>query len=161
MIANYSATLRQMFPNAQIIIDRFHIIQLAMKAAHITCLNLQRMITNKHSRIYKRLKANWQFSITDHAKIDLTQARCFKGINKFMYPQDALQLFFELSQQFKQSYEVYQSILTTQQTRTFTEFAAIIEQYELNQQRIKSFQLSKEPNWYQECLLLDAIERSH
>lgn len=31
MIANYSATLRRMFPNAQIIIDRFHIIQLAMK----------------------------------------------------------------------------------------------------------------------------------
>lgn len=50
-----------------------------------------------------------------------------------MYPQDALQLVFELSQQFKQSYEFYQSILTTQKNRTFTEFATIIEQYDPNQ----------------------------
>ena len=50
-----------------------------------------------------------------------------------MYPQDALQLVFGLSPQFKQAYEVYQNILTTQQTRTFAEFATIIEQYEPNQ----------------------------
>lgn len=81
MNANYSAPLRQMFPNAQIIIDRFHIIQLAMKAVQTTRLNLQRAINNKHSRVYKLLKTNWQFFITDHIKLDLTRARWFNGIN--------------------------------------------------------------------------------
>ena len=56
---NYSTPLRQMFPNAKIIIDRFHIIQLAMKAVQSTRITIQRAIYNKHSRVYKLPKSNW------------------------------------------------------------------------------------------------------
>lgn len=47
MNANYGVPLRAMFPNAQIIIDRFHIIQLAMKAVqspHVSHYNEQLII---------------------------------------------------------------------------------------------------------------------
>ncbi|XZO08071.1 transposase [Weissella paramesenteroides] len=67
MNTNYAVSLRAMFPNAQIIIDRFHIIQLAMKAVQSTRITLQRTIDNKHSRVYKLLKSNWQFFITDQS----------------------------------------------------------------------------------------------
>lgn len=129
MNANYSAPLRVMFPNAQIIIDRFHIIQLAMKAVQSTRITLQRTINNKRSRVYKLLKSNWQFFITDQSKIDTTQPRWFKGINEYLYPQDALQLIFGLSPKFKQDYKIYQAILRAQQSRSFDEFSAILSQY--------------------------------
>lgn len=41
--------------------DRFYIIQLAMKAVQFTHITLQRTVNNKHSRVYKQLKYNWQF----------------------------------------------------------------------------------------------------
>ena len=94
MNANYESPLRLMFPNAEIIIDRFHIIQLAMKAVQSTRINLQRTIDNKKSRVYKLLKSNWQFFITDRSKINFAKARWFKGINEYLYPEDALQLIF-------------------------------------------------------------------
>ena len=82
MSANYGVPLRAMFPNVQIIIGRFHIIQLAMKAVQSTRITLQQTINNKRSRIYKLLKSNWQFFITDQSKIDTTQSRWFKEINR-------------------------------------------------------------------------------
>ncbi|WP_165207092.1 transposase [Weissella sagaensis] len=62
-------------PNAQIIIDRFLIIQLAMKAVQSTRITLQLTINDKRSRVYKLLKSNWEFFITDRSKIDTTQPR--------------------------------------------------------------------------------------
>lgn len=126
MNANYGVPLRAMFPNAQIIIDRFHIIQLAMKAVQSTRITLQRTINNKHSRVYKLLKSNWQFFITDQSKINTTQSRWFKGINEYLYPQDALQLIFGLSPKFKQDYKIYQAVLRAQRSRSFDEFSTIL-----------------------------------
>ena len=147
MNANYSTPLRQMFPNAQIIIDRFHIIQLAMKAVQSTRITIQRAINNKHSRVYKLLKSNWQFFITNLTKLDLNQTRWFKGINEYMYPQDALQLVFGLSHHFKQAYEVYQAILTSQQNHSFDDFSAIIAQYKPNHSAMDQVILSYKKNY--------------
>lgn len=130
MNANYGVILRAMFPNTQIIIDRFHIIRLAMKAVQSTRITLQRTINNKRSRVYKLLKSNWQFFfITDQLKIDTTQPRWFKGINEYLYPKDALQLIFGLSPKFKQDYKIYQAVLRAQRSRSFDEFSAILSQY--------------------------------
>ena len=130
MSANYGVPLRAMFPNAQIIIDRFHIIQLAMKAVQSTRIILQRTINNKRSRVYKLLKSNWQFFITDQSKIDTMQSRWFKGIIEYLYPQDALQLIFGLSPKFKQDYKIHQAVLRAQRSRSFDEFSTILSQYE-------------------------------
>jgi len=129
MNANYETPLRLMFPNAEIIIDRFHIIQLAMKAVQSTRIKLQRTLDNKKSRVYKLLKSNWQFFITDRSKINFAKARWFKGINEYLYPQDALQLSFSLSPNFKQAYDVYQAILAAEKSQSFEQFESIISNY--------------------------------
>lgn len=146
MNANYGTPLRAMFPNAQIVVDRFHIIQLAMKAVQSTRITLQRAIDNKRSRVYKLLKSNWQFFITDQSKINTVQPRWFKGINEYLYPQDALQLVFGLSPKFKQAYQVYQTILSAQQSRSFNEFSEILSQYEPNHSAMDQVMVSYKKN---------------
>jgi len=146
MNANYGTPLRVRFPNAQIIIDRFHIIQLAMKAVQSTRITLQRAINNRRSRVYKLLKSNWQFFITDQSKIKTTQSHWFKGINEYLYPQDALQLVFGLSPKFKQAYIVYQAVLRAQHSRSFDEFSEILLQYEPNQSAMDQVILSYKKN---------------
>lgn len=138
MNANYQTPLRIMFPNAQLIIDRFHIIQLALKAVQSTRINLQRSLDNHKSRIYKLLKSNWRFFITDASRLNYQEARWFRGINEFMYPQDALQLAFSISPNFKQAYDVYQAVLNSQRHRDFDDFQDILENYQLNHSAMDS-----------------------
>ena len=76
--------------------------------------------------MYKLLKSNWQFFITDQSKINTTQSRWFKGINEYLYPQDALQLIFGLSPKFEQDYKIYQAVLRAQRSRSFDEFSTIL-----------------------------------
>lgn len=108
----------------------FHIIQLTMKAVHFTSITIQQTINNKHSRIYKLLKSNWQFFITDQSRIATMQPRWFKGINEYLYPQDAPHLIFGLSPKIKQDYKIYQAVLRAQQSRSFDAFSVILSQYE-------------------------------
>ncbi|WP_165964767.1 transposase [Periweissella cryptocerci] len=59
MNANYQTVVRRMFPNAQVVIDRFHTVQLAMKAVQSVRTGYQNTVDNR-TRIYKILKSNWK-----------------------------------------------------------------------------------------------------
>lgn len=59
--AQYIYFIKHIFPNAQIIIDRFHIVQLTARALDKCQTTLINHI-NKHSREYKLLKFHWKHS---------------------------------------------------------------------------------------------------
>lgn len=56
--ANYQLFIRRLFPNAEIIIDYFHIIQLVNRSFDQLRVTTLKELANKHSRIYKALKLN-------------------------------------------------------------------------------------------------------
>ena len=57
--ANYQSVIHKIFPNAQIIVNRFHIVQLYSRALDQVRISCLKKINNKHSRLYKALKSNW------------------------------------------------------------------------------------------------------
>ncbi|WP_137602686.1 transposase [Paucilactobacillus nenjiangensis] len=71
MNAGYQAPIRELFPNAIIVVDRFHIVQLAMKAVQSERIKIQRELSDKnHNRVYKLLKSNWKFFLKAERNID-------------------------------------------------------------------------------------------
>ncbi|WDF82236.1 ISL3 family transposase [Lacticaseibacillus pabuli] len=60
MNAAYQAIIPEVFPKAQIIIDRFHIIQLLGRALDQVRVSALRELKNHSSRQYKVLKADWR-----------------------------------------------------------------------------------------------------
>lgn len=130
MNANYQVPLRQMFPNAKIMMDRFHVVQLAMKAVQTERIKAQNSYSNRHSRGYRLLKANWQYFLTDRAKLAINRSHYFKGINEYMYPIDAFKLVFERFPVFAETYEIYQAVLKASNDKNFSPIEQVIKSFE-------------------------------
>lgn len=80
MNASYQAFVHELFPNAELIIDRFHIIQLmgrTMDTIRTQCLKQ----LDKHSREYKVLKSLWR--LFHKANPDAPKSRYLFGLNEY------------------------------------------------------------------------------
>lgn len=108
--AQYIHFIKDIFPNAEIIIDRFHIIQLTARALDKYRTTLFNKL-DKKSREYKILKSHWKLFHKYEEEIVDDKTIFLKGINEYMTQRNALDLVFDFSPKFKQIYEVYQAIL--------------------------------------------------
>ncbi len=60
MNAAYTSFIHRLFPNSVVIIDRFHIIQLAGRALDKERVHLAQELSDSHSRIHRILKSQWK-----------------------------------------------------------------------------------------------------
>ena len=108
MNAAYQNFIHELFPNAQIVIDRFHVIQLlgrAMDQVRIQCL---KEINDKHSREYKALKNNWK---TLHKANPDAKHRCYRpGLNEYLTDQEVVDIGTNAFPALKDAYETYINI---------------------------------------------------
>lgn len=61
MNAAYQTIIHEVFPKAQVVIDRFHIIQLAARVLDQVRVQAPKQLDDKHSHPYKIMKTNWRF----------------------------------------------------------------------------------------------------
>lgn len=108
--ANYQLIVRKIFPNAQIIVDRFHIVQLCSRALDQVRIQTLKEIDDKRSRPYKALKKNWRLFHLPEADVDDTHVKYIMGLNEYSTIQNVIDLGTDQSQVFKQTYETYQQI---------------------------------------------------
>lgn len=107
MNASYQLFVHELFPNAEIIIDRFHIIQLigrAMDQIRVQCLKQ----LDGHSREYKVLKSLWKLFHKAHP--DAKKNRYLFGLNEYSTEQNAIDIGTGAFPTFKTAYETYLSI---------------------------------------------------
>lgn len=79
--ANYQLVVHRIFPNAQIIVDRFHIVQLCSRSLDQVRIN-SRNIDDKHSCLYKALKSNWRLYHLPVEDVDDKKVKYIFGINE-------------------------------------------------------------------------------
>lgn len=118
MNAAYQLFIKEVFPNAQIIIDRFHIVQLLGRAMDQERLSTLKQIQDHHLRTYKVLKSQWR--LFHKANPNAQSARYFFGLNEYMTEQNAIDIALDKYPKFKQTYELYLALheaLMTQNTR--------------------------------------------
>lgn len=108
--ANYQLVVRKIFPNAKIIVDRFHIIQLCGRSLDQVRIKTLNKIDDKKSRPYKALKSNWRLFHLPWADVDAKTVKYVRGINEYTTIQNVIDLGTDTSTVFKYVYETYQSI---------------------------------------------------
>ena len=64
MNASYPYAIKEIFPNAEIIIDCFHIVQQLNRALNNKRIQIMKHLRNKESRHYTKLKRYWKFVLT-------------------------------------------------------------------------------------------------
>jgi len=119
----YIELIKKWFPNAKIIIDLFHIVQLLTKSLNKTRINV--MKENQEDK--NKFKNYWRLILK--SRFDLNNGtwkkfRCFKGL---MTEIDVVNYLVNKDKFFENSYDLYQDILYCLQHRNYKLFVEVIE----------------------------------
>lgn len=108
MNAAYQSFIHEVFPNAKIVIDRFHIIQLIGRAMDQVRIQALKRVTDHHSRVYRVMKPNWR--LFHKVAPNATDKRYLFGLNEYVTEQEAIDIALDFSAELKRAYELYLEI---------------------------------------------------
>ena len=116
MYSPYMVLVKELFPNATIIIDRFHIIQHLNRAFTKTRINTMNTFATTTME-YKRLKRYWKLLLKDRNELDRVNFRKFTNFKEWQSEASVVDLTLEQNNMIKrndnvllQTYEVCQSL---------------------------------------------------
>ena len=132
MNAAYQSIIHEVFPNAKVVIDRFHIIQLVARAMDQVRIQTLKQLADKHSRPYKVMKTNWR--LLHKTEPDAKHKRFLLGLNEYITEQEAIDVALDTSPKLKQSYETYvalhEALMKRKDPQTLAE---LLERYRPNE----------------------------
>lgn len=110
MYTPYESLINTLFPNAAIITDRFHIVQLINRALNKTRIRIMNTDTarNKH---YNKLKRYWKLLLTNESKLN---TKCYRARVCFKEHMTSYQLAHKVAQvddELYATYKYYQDLL--------------------------------------------------
>lgn len=123
MYSPYIDLIKKWFPNAKIIIDLFHIVQLLTKSLNKTRINV--MNENKDDR--NKFKNYWRLILKSRFDLDMgswKKLRCFKDL---MTEIDVVDYLLSKDKFFENTYNLYQDILYYLQHRNYEGFKGVID----------------------------------
>lgn len=103
MYSPYISLIRDIFPKAKIIIDKFHIIQLFSRALNKTRIR----VMNQDKKNYNKLKKYWKLLLKDQKNIDYKNYTYHRSFKKLMREVDIIHYLLDLDSELKASYELY------------------------------------------------------
>ena len=110
--AQYQQFVHYLFPNAIIVFDRFHIVQLASRALDQARIKAFKEISDpSHSRIYKALKKQWKLFHADEKALNNSEIKYYSGLNEYTTAQNIVDLGLDAFPVFKKAYAAYQAVL--------------------------------------------------
>lgn len=108
MYAPYVSLVQSCFPNAKIVLDRFHIVQLLTRSLNRT--RIQAMNTNKP--YYNKLKRYWRVLLKDYEHINQTDYRHFICFKYKMTEGQVLNELLRSDSELAKTYWFYQKVKT-------------------------------------------------
>lgn len=142
MYKPYLTLINKCFPNAKIIIDMFHIVQLLNRSLNKTRI----LVMNKDKENYRKFKRYWRLILT--SRLDLDKSRwkkyiCFKNL---MTEVDIVNYLINTNEELKATYNLYQSILYALQHKNYEILKTILEteQNNISKYMITSVETLKE-----------------
>jgi len=122
MYSPYIDLIKKWFPNAKIIIDLFHIVQLLTNSLNKTRINV--MKENKEDR--NKFKNYWRFVLKSRFDLDVGSWKKFKCFKNLMTEKDVVDYLLKKDKFFENSYDLYQDILYYLQHRDYDCFVKVI-----------------------------------
>lgn len=118
----YYDLFKQIFPNATIISDRFHIVAQANNA--FKCTRVQ--IMKKDKKNYKKLKYYWKLLLKCELDLDDKKKKYSNHFKKEMTEYDIVQYLINTNPTLKETYNIYQGIIKSLRNKDSNLFIKII-----------------------------------
>ena len=132
MSGAYIPLARRLFPNAEIIIDRFHIIQHLGRAFLKTRIAIMNQF-DKKSLPYRALKNHWRLFQKDSRKLSCKSFHS-KTFGQTLSPHEVVRKTLDFSEELANYYNLYQLLLFHFQEKRVDEFFELYD-YSLAQNR--------------------------
>ena len=126
----YMMLIGELFPNAKISLDRFHLVQLINRSFNKTRVKVMNEYKNKNERFYNKLKKYWSLLLKNC--LNLKNERINRGKMfdfSLLTENEMVNVIVSQNKELETSYEIYQEILIAIQDRNFARFKFIIEKY--------------------------------
>ena len=124
MYSPYIDLIKKWFPNAKIIIDLFHIVQLLSKSLNKTRIH----VMNEHKEDKNKFKRYWRFVLKSRFDLDANSWKKFRCFKNLMTEIDVVDYLLNKDRIFDNSYNVYQDILYHLQHRDYDSFKKVINE---------------------------------
>ena len=118
MYSPYVSLIQKMFPNAQIIIDTFHLIQLISRSLNKT--RIRAMKSNKNS--YNKMKRYWKLILKDRNELDCSKWKKYTCFPNLMTEIDVVNYILNQSVELKTTYYKYQELLQSIREKNYEVF---------------------------------------
>ena len=107
----YIKLIKTMFPNAKIIADRFHIVQLLTRSMSITRVKFMKKL-DKNSLEYKRLKKYWKLIQKDYNDLDSVHFYHYTHFKELVSQKTVVDACISIDPIFAKTHKVYQLLLS-------------------------------------------------
>ena len=126
MSGTYMPLARRLFPNAKIVLDRFHIIQYLGRAFLKTRIAIMNQF-DKKSLPYRALKNHWRLFQKDSRKLSCNSFHS-KTFCQTLSPHEVIEKTLVFSEELTDYYTLYQLLLFHFQEKRVDEFFELIEE---------------------------------
>lgn len=125
--SGYIHLARSLFKNADIVIDRFHIVTQVYVALNSTRVSLCR----KDNPNYKKLKDLWKLIVKNEN--DLSEEKIYSNhFHKYISQRDMVNFMINTDKTLKATYECYQGIINSIKEKNFNKFKNIVQHQDKN-----------------------------
>jgi len=126
MSGAYIPLAKRLFPNAKIVLDRFHIIQHLGRAFLKTRIAIMNQF-DKKSLPYRALKNHWQLFQKDSRKLSLNSFYS-KTFRQTLSPHEVVEKTLDFSEELTDYYTLFQLLLFHFQEKRVDEFFELIQE---------------------------------
>ena len=123
---SYIPLIKALFPNAKIVLDRFHIVQYMSRALNQTRIQIMKQY-DKKSLEYRALKYYWKLIQKDSRKLSL-KAFYSRTFRKALTPRQCLDKIVKRVPELKGYYDLYQLLLFHFQEKNTDHFFGLIQE---------------------------------
>ena len=121
----YMNMIREMFPNAEIIIDRFHMVQNINRELNKARVKL--MNQNKKGSTYTILKNFWKVILEDRDKVNSIKTFYSRSFKRYVTRKEVLDYILAIDDEFTASYERVHEIREAIKARDSVELEKYID----------------------------------
>ena len=128
MYSPYVSLIKKMFPNAKIIIDKFHLTQLISRS-----LNKNRiMAMKKLKKHHRKFKRYWRLILKYRDDLDISIWKKWTCFDHLMTEADIVDYLINLDDELRQTYLVYQDILHALKEKNYQLLKFTLSNYPTN-----------------------------
>lgn len=111
MNASYNQLLKQVFPNAEIVTDRFHIVQHINRnfnQLRVQIMNRFRLSSSENQKKYRRLKRYWKLLLKDSDKLEPLKRHYHRLFKKEISQTEVIDELLSYSEELRKAYTFVQ-----------------------------------------------------